>query len=257
MVNENIEPQPEMDDEQFTAGVIQEMNDLNQTDGITPVESIGEVAPTEEAPSVEAFPSADTSTVETPPVVQAEPLPSAVPIPGQVDQLAQLRLENERLQQVQTQASVDAEISRYQTELTTQGIPEDSAKYLAGQQRQNLQAMSAMQFQAQNALMEQQGKMNAAMHYSGIYGVTPQALMMYDSPQAMEAAARQQRQIDTLQTQVAESKKASVQSQVMDASRSSPNASPNENNLVDSALSKAAGDRTELESAALRRAAGF
>jgi hypothetical protein len=107
--------------------------------------------------------------------------------------------------------------------------------------------------QAQNALADQQGKMNAAMHYSALHGVSPQTLMMYDSPQGMEAAAKQQKQINDLQAEVAASKRASVVSQMMDNSSSSPNMSPNSERLLDSANSKPSNEWTELEAAAVAR----
>lgn len=249
MTNQN-ESQPvltdDIDDEQYTASIINEMNEMNQAEGIDPIEPVGDV---DDAPKIEAL-GTDTVASEVPPPSPEMP---AAPIPNQVGQLHQLQAENERLQQSQTQAAVDEEIRRYEGELTNQGLPEDSAKYLASQQRQNLQNMVAMQQQSQNALLEQEGKMNAAMIYGEKYGVPPQSLMMHATPQAMEMAANQQKQINDLRADASVSKRASVQSQVMDTARSTPNISPNEDRLLDSASMKPHSAQTEEERAAVLR----
>lgn len=249
MTNQN-EPQPvltdDIDDEQYTASIINEMNEMNQAEGIDPIEPVGDV---DDAPKIEAL-GTDTVAGEVPPPSPEMP---AAPIPNQVGQLHQLQAENERLQQSQTQAAVDEEIRRYEGELTNQGLPEDSARYLASQQRQNLQNMVAMQQQSQNALLEQEGKMNAAMIYGEKYGVPPQSLMMHATPQAMEMAANQQKQINDLRADASVSKRASVQSQVMDTARSTPNVSPNEDRLLDSASMKPHSAQTEEERAAVLR----
>lgn len=249
MTNQN-EPQPvltdDIDDEQYTASIINEMNEMNQAEGIDPIEPVGDV---DDAPKIEAL-GTDTVAGEVPP--PSPEMPTA-PIPNQVGQLHQLQAENERLQQSQIQAAVDEEIRRYEGELTNQGLPEDSARYLASQQRQNLQNMVAMQQQSQNALLEQEGKMNAAMIYGEKYGVPPQSLMMHATPQAMEMAANQQKQINDLRADASVSKRASVQSQVMDTARSTPNVSPNEDRLLDSASMKPHSAQTEEERAAVLR----
>jgi hypothetical protein len=242
------QPVPVANDEAATASIIAELNEMNAAEGITPIESVDVPVVEEGAPAA--------PPVETPVAPEA----STVPIPGQIDQLQQnqqLRVENERLQQGQTQQVVEAEIQRYQAELTTQGVPDDSAKYLADQQRQNLQAMANMQTQTQNALMEQQGKMNAAMHYAQAYGVTPQGLMAFDSPLAMEASAKQQKEINDLKVQVAGDKKAAVPPQVMDTSRSTPNTNTSETRLLDQAIETPAHLRTADQNGAMARAAGY
>mgnify|MGYP003140383127 FL=1 len=249
MTNQN-EPQPvltdDIDDEQYTASIINEMNEMNQAEGVDPIEPVGDV---DDVPGIEAQ-GTDTVAGEVPPPSPEMP---AAPMPNQVGQLHQLQAENERLQQSQTQAAVDEEIRRYEGELTNQGLPEDSDRYLASQQRQNLQNMVAMQQQSQNALLEQEGKMNAAMIYGEKYGVPPQSLMMHATPQAMEMAANQQKQINDLRADAAVSKRASVQSQVMDTARSTPNVSPNEDRLLDSASMKPHSAQTEEERAAVLR----
>lgn len=248
MTNQNNESQSSSDDEQFTADIIQEMNELNSGEGIDPVEvetPIAQMPPVEEdeRPPTEEVPQVTPIVPETP----------AAQVPIQSARVRQIELENEQLRQQQIQNAVDAEVQRYQTDLTAQGVPEDSARYIADQQRQSLQNVASIQMQAQNALADQQGKMNAAMHYSALHGVSPQALMMYDSPQGMEAAAKQQKQINDLQAEVAASKRASVVSQMMDNSSSSPNMSPNSERLLDSANSKPSNEWTELEAAAVAR----
>jgi len=257
VTNQN-EPQPvltdDIDDEQYTASIINEMNEMNQAEGIDPIEPVGDV---DDVPKIEAQGTDATVATEERAAVGEVPAPSpempAAPMPNQVGQLHQLQAENERLQQAQTQAAVDEEIRRYEGELTNQGLPEDSARYLAGQQRQNLQNMVAMQQQSQNALLEQEGKMNAAMFYGEKYGVPPRSLMVHATPQAMEMAANQQKQINDLRADASASKRASVQSQVMDTARSTPNASPNEDRLLDSASMKPYSAQTEEERAAVLR----
>jgi len=76
---------------------------------------------------------------------------------------------------------------------------------------------------------------------------------VHATPQAMEMAANQQKQINDLRADASASKRASVQSQVMDTARSTPNASPNEDRLLDSASMKPYSAQTEEERAAVLR----
>ena len=242
-------------DEQSTVSILKEIDELNDEEG---TESPDGLAPPSD------IPVALTKEETTAPA--ADDAPAAPAIPPQVSptspfdqtqQVRQLQEQNARLVEQQQQGQVEAETERYRQELIGTGVPEDSAKYLADQQRQSYQTILQIQQQSQNSLLEQQGKMNAAMHYGQLHGVSPQNLMMYDSPQAMEMAAKQQQQINDLQKQVGESKKAAVPAQIMDNNQSSANGNMSEDRLLDSALSKAPMDRTEFEQAVMKRAAGL
>jgi len=65
------------------------------------------------------------------------------------------------------------------------------------------QAVLQAQAQAAQAQQYQQGKMNAAMHFAAQYGVSPQALMRFDSPDAMEAFGKQEQRIRALEASLA------------------------------------------------------
>jgi hypothetical protein len=101
-----------------------------------------------------------------------------------------------------------------------------------------------------------QGKMNAALYYSEQHGVSAQELLQYDNPQAMELAALQKSEIKGLKDKVANLQKSGVPAQTMDSNTASPAMGTSQERLVDSALNKAPGERTQAEQEALARMAG-
>jgi hypothetical protein len=127
-----------------------------------------------------------------------------------------------RRQLIETQqrlAAVEAEKQKvaleqqalaYQNQMVERGVPEDMAQTLSQQQAQ-MQAQSIdLQTQAQQALANEQGRYRAALHYGKQYGIEPDALIMYDSPQAMETAAKQSSEISTLKRELQDIKQQQV-----------------------------------------------
>ena len=107
-------------------------------------------------------------------------------------------------------AALEQQALAYQNQMVERGVPEDIAQTLSQQQAQ-MQAQSIdLQTQAQQALANEQGRYRAALHYGKQYGIEPDALIMYDSPQAMETAAKQSSEISTLKKELQDMKQQQV-----------------------------------------------
>jgi len=225
-----------------------------------PLVGVDAVDPSTETPSAETPPPA--TTLEPPPIEPAPVVPEtpAPIVPNEVDALRQQNQAYEqRLQQQALEAQrlqLEQEAQQMAAQLQDQGVMPERAAQIANDQRQlREQSMQAQgQLQAQHAYME--GKMNAALHYAQAHNVDPQTLMQFDTPQAMETHAKQQARITTLEQQVSQQTKAQVPAQAFDTGQVGVTGGTSETRLVDSALNKAPGERTEAESAALRRMAG-
>jgi hypothetical protein len=182
-----------------------------------------------EAPAIDqplsqepASQSDDSAVISDTPTEQPVPAPSYPQQPqAEVPQVTSQE-EMYRRQLIETQqrlAAVEAEKQKvaleqqalaYQNQMVERGVPEDMAQTLSQQQAQ-MQAQSIdLQTQAQQALANEQGRYRAALHYGKQYGIEPDALIMYDSPQAMETAAKQSSEISTLKKELQDMKQQQV-----------------------------------------------
>lgn len=224
--------------------------------------SVGEIS-TEETPDPIIETPIDSAPVP-PPIAPPAPPPKAPPAPTQESiELQELRQRTQGYeQQIQRQAAeqqrmqLEQETQKVSQDLQMQGIDPQTATQFANQQRllREREIQANQQLQAQSAFY--QGKMNAAMHYSEQYGVPPQTLIQYNTPQEMDMAAKIQKLERVQQQSASREKKSAVPPQSMDSNQVTPAAGTTQERLVDSALNKAPGDRTEAESAALARYAG-
>ena len=166
--------------------------------------------------------SDDSAVISDTPTEQPVPAPSYPQHPQAEVPQATSQEEMYRRQLIETQqrlAAVEAEKQKvaleqqalaYQNQMVERGVPEDMAQTLSQQQAQ-MQAQSIdLQTQAQQALANEQGRYRAALHYGKQYGIEPDALIMYDSPQAMETAAKQSSEISTLKRELQDMKQQQV-----------------------------------------------
>jgi hypothetical protein len=166
--------------------------------------------------------SDDSAVISDTPTEQPVPAPSYPQQPQAEVPQATSQEEMYRRQLIETQqrlAAVEAEKQKvaleqqalaYQNQMVERGVPEDMAQTLSQQQAQ-MQAQSIdLQTQAQQALANEQGRYRAALHYGKQYGIEPDALIMYDSPQAMETAAKQSSEISTLKRELQDIKQQQV-----------------------------------------------
>lgn len=179
-------------------------------------------------PLTSATPGAPPQAVPgTPPAAEA-PAPT-IPPPPPIDAATRARIaylegiERQHLEQ-QLRQQVEGQVQQYQRELEADGLLPEQAQRIASRHRQTIlqQQQQAQQFQQQ--LAYDQGKRNAAQHFSEKYGVPPSSLMQYDSPQAMEAAAAQAKRVKDLEDEVKKLKQGTVVPQRFDAGRGTPRA---------------------------------
>jgi len=238
--------------EQDVNPLIQEAQDLNQEDS----DIIGEIASLDKAEAAEETP-VETSTApaaEQPPVaippVQTSGPDSAI-LRQQLEQ-AQTRLQE--FERQQAQVSLETEVGQYQNQLEEQGLMPEQARPVAQQYRQfrqrEMQLQQMAQTQQQNAL----GKFYAALHFSQLHGADPRELMQYDTPQAMEAAAKTQSELKTLKAEVQKLKQGRVPASTLETGQVAPVSARTESGWLDAYNN---GDRSERAQAAGRRAAGL
>lgn len=206
-------------------------------------EVAAEAEPTPDEPSgvlpTPVVPSPEATAIEGAAARRPEPTPPAVPA---VDERAKQRLayleQREReWQQQEIENRIQAEAVRYQRDLEAQGFLPEHAQYVAQRHQQFLR--QTVQQQQQQILQQQigEGKRNAAQHFAEKYGVSPSSLMHYDSPEAMEDAAKDKSRIRALEEAETQRKKAQVPGQRFDQSGARPRPGrPNRNRIADDVI---------------------
>jgi hypothetical protein len=244
---------PEVDeDEVLQAEIITEINELNQADGISGVtegEDATEAAPVAETPAVAPVTPASAPAV-TPPTE-----PAVMPPADPYVQNLERQIRGQAAQQARLEIEQRAEQTRQ--DLVGRGVDEATAIQFSNERRQSDERFLALQTQTQDAIAEQQAKMTLAANLNQAYGLGLDTLLRYNDPVSMEQAAKQHREMTTVRDELAAARKASVPAQIVAGNRFSPNTNQSESDLLDSALNKVSGDRTEAENAAMQRAAGF
>jgi len=147
----------------------------------TPETPVAE-AQTEQVQGPEAPTPAETPALPTPPDTQRQ-------------EIARLRQENERYQQLQAEAQVEASRTQYQQNLEYQGQLPETASLIADNWAQAQKSVLQHKQQLDQQHAESQAKTQAANMIAKQFGVTPDVLMPYDSPEAMQAAARKEKEI--------------------------------------------------------------
>ena len=161
------------------------------------------------------------------PAAAAMPSVAAPPEPTYTQQqVAQLQSEHQRQQQMLQQYQQDLE--QRQTEayfrqqvdgLVDMGASQEQAQLMVQQSRSTYDQLRQSQqyiyqLQQNNALTVQgaQNMIATVLHLSKKYGVSPESLQSYDSPQAMEAAAISAKRIQDMQNEITALKQGRVPS---------------------------------------------
>jgi hypothetical protein len=243
MVTQNNNPEQEIPEQE------EPVEELDQETGPevpeTPVaEQENGAAPVAEAPAPPPPPPASPSNAN----LQQQALLQ--------QQAAMVQAESQRLQGEQARQALDKEYKDFHTQLEAQGYAPEQAAFATEKYQAIREEALQVQSQAYQQSQYLEGKMNAAIHYSEQHGVSAKELMQYNSPQAMEKAARDIRRIKTLETTVSSMKQSGVPVQNFETGQSSSSRT-SESKLLDSANSKSFTDRTPAENAAMKRAAGL
>lgn len=236
--------------------VADEIEIIDTTDG---VDDIGDEAPAEieneeidgEATEAPVAPAVKEQILGLP----AEPRTQS---PADSSSLARMRAleEQNRMYQEQQQKTVlDQEESRAVEQLENQGYTYEQAQAVARQARQAYELNENQRAQNERGVANERARFQVAMIIGKQYGVNPSDLIGLSSPQSMEHEAQRQKQVNELQSQVADLKKKSVPpGQVFDNGRSASTGRDDSGYWVDQYN---AGSEHPKAREAARRAAGF
>lgn len=172
---------------------------------------------TSESPSPQTAPSSFSPAPETPPVASAEA----------VDHQYKQRLEqeNEYYKQQAAMAGLEKQVADYEVQqhnnYVAQGYGDEQAAHMAkndsSAQRQSYTSYVQQQQQHTQDMAFREGQYKASLHYAKQYGVDAQDLLKYQTPEAMEDAAKTQSRIKELEDFKAKTEQSSVPSQRLDS----------------------------------------
>ncbi|HAT64087.1 MAG TPA: hypothetical protein DCS66_05735 [Flavobacteriaceae bacterium] len=204
----------------------------------TPVEPVAEQANTStETPPVTPVPQEDTQTTET--------------------RLRELETKNAAYEQQQQQSQLQSQAGQYAQQLEKQGYLPDQANQIATQWMAQQSRETQLAQQQQDQIRYVQGQAAAAEHFATKYDLKLSdlsELKKYDSPPAMEEAAKSIQANRAKDARIAELEAKLVPPQSFDSSQSTPGASNSNESWLDKYNS---GDRSPNALAAARRATGL
>ena len=180
-------------------------------------------APVAEEPTpVEA--QAPVQVPAPPPPVQAPAPPVTPPAPTaqEIDMLrrqnVELAAQAKQVAQVQAQSQAEAYVQAQAQQYVDQGLfTHEQSQLFASHLRQSAQQNLNLQQQMESQNTESQAKLAAIMHLSKQYGVDPQALVSYTTPELMQARAQDLARITQLESQVSVNAQAQVPVQSFDS----------------------------------------
>ncbi len=199
----------------------------------------------EDTPTPQETPAPEATPAETPAAVEP-PAPSPAMKQQLEEAQAQLRVYDEQAHQ-QNQTN---QVAQYKQQLINQGHLEENAQVISDQYGVMLRQVTQMQRDSTAREQNREGKVIAAMQYSQKYGVHYTELMQYDTPESMEAAAKQQQKITNLESQVSRLTKNTVPAQEFASTAQAPVAANGDNAMVDRYNN---GDRSEAVLAVVRK----
>ena len=156
----------------------------------------------------------EEASPETPPEA---PVDNQATVQQLRSQLSQYQAQNAQTQAESLLKQITDEANQKAQQLEEEGIPSDRATSIAREIMESRQRELATEVQSQQQALLMQGKMNAAVHYGNMYGVSPGELVRFNSPQEMEDFARGGSEITQLKREVDNLKKGRVPSQTFDS----------------------------------------
>lgn len=216
--------------------------------------TVAEAPPPTEVPSTAEVPIPHPVTAPAPPIQPA-------PAPDELQALRQyndaLTQQNAKFQQIQVEGLIEQQAQQIHQQYVGQGLPE-MGQQAAQQHRQTQRQVLQIQQQAKGQAEHMEGKMNAALHYAELHGVSAKDLMRYETPEAMDAFGRQNKDTRRMQARIAELEKAQgPPPQTFDVGTATPSAGSSLDRLVDSANGKAPSQRTQAERDAMAKMMGY
>ena len=220
------------------------------TDTPPPPENVETPTETTEKPAEAQQANTTTETPEVPTMPQDDGKTTE-------DRLRELETKNAEYEQQQQQSQLQAQASQYAQQLERQGYLPDQANQIATNWMAQQSRETQLAQQQQDQIRYIQGQAAAAEHFATKYDLKLSdlaELKKYDSPPAMEEAARRIKDIRAKDARIAELEAKLVPPQEFDSSQSTPGASNSEDSWLDKYNS---GDRSPNALAAARRAAGL
>lgn len=254
MTNEYIEPTDApvaSVEETATESIFDEIERLNKAENKeespTPTDPIGE-APT---PPVAEAPVAQASAAEAP-TPESDATQQAVfqAQKERDDALAQAKKLQAEAQAAQTQTQA----IEYRDRLVNEGASLEEANRDTQQRLDSYYNTLREQQNGQNREAFLQGQFKAALHFGRQYGINPEDLIQHSTPQAMELAAKNAKELNDLKNQVKKLTQDKVPSQTFDNGVSSGPSQRDDDYWMDRYSNN---DRSEKAVAAGRRAAGL
>lgn len=241
MVTERVAQEEPEDDEN---PIIAEAKQMNQEgDDADILRDIAELDKAEEGeppapPVAEAPPPGPV--VPTPPVPPVQPRqPSAEDVLRQ--RLQQLEAERWESQRKEQEAQLEQQIQVQRRQWEEQGMQPEHAQMMAQRELDFRRRESEIARQAETYVLNLQGKQNAAQYFGRQYRIPAEQLLIYNTPEQMEAAARQMSQMAVQQREIAQLKKQRVPVQTFEAGTPSGRIAATRDDLLDRYL---AGDRS-------------
>lgn len=200
------------------------LTDLTVDPNVEPTATpAAEAEPTSEE-STEAAPTTLEPTENIPPVETAATPPVTTSVPSgeqqQRQRVAQLEQENQQLQSLQAEAMVETQRAQYQQNLEQAGHGADSAQVIADNWAQAQKSVVQYKQQIDSQAQESQAKVQAAQMIATQHKVDAQALMVYNTPDAMQSAAKQMSENTSLRSRIEALEKKQVPAQSYDAGQS-------------------------------------
>jgi len=242
---ENVAPEPQN-------SILSEIDKLNAAPDI----EIEEPPPDTEAPAEPVAETPAAAPEALAPVAPGQPEAPVAPqlSPEQIQQLQTQAAEYEKLRQ---QAAIQNETRKYQQQLENQGYAPEQAEQAASQYIQSRQAQQNLMSKADEYGQHLLGKVAASEHFAQQYnlGMSDLAVLRQaETPQIMEALAKQMADRGKMQAELEQLRKAQVPPQQYDSSQGQPQVASSDDSWLDRYN---AGDRSANAVAAARRAVGM
>jgi len=263
MVSKNEEPQVEPVQEplpEADTGADEFQPDINplisEVDRLNSVPDIDISEPVVETPVPEPEqPVAEEPAAEEPVVPEQQPQQPQQQMSDQ--HIAELQRQAAEYEQVRQRAAVQQEEARIRQHLESQGANPEEAQQQARQYVQGQTAQQDLMKQADSYGQHIVAKQNAAEHFANQYNLTIAdlpVLKQAESPEIMEALAKEIVERRKMENELATLRKAQVPAQQFDNSQGAPEVASSDGNWLDRYN---AGDRSPNAVAAAKRVLGI
>jgi len=177
-------------------------------------------------------PEAAQPSIAPPPRPAPPPPPANQQIQQMRQQLAQSEQRSyaaqEQLAADQMNTEIVGDAEKYYNSLIQQGIPDETARQVAGDRYQMLQGMAQSQEAGQTMQAESNAKLQVAQRVGQHFGLDPFSLMNFSNPQDMIREAARNKELNGFRSRVEALERGRVPAQSMDSNRGATAASDTE-----------------------------